>query len=397
MLQIRIERPVAGGRGLGHAEDGRVVLVSGGLDGELVRATVERSDDRVLHAGLEEVLERSPDRTEAMCPTYLAGCGGCDLQHLSVEAQPEYKARVVSDALRHLGRILDPKIVHGPPLAPVGFRSTVRAAVIDGAAGLRMRGSRDVVRTEHCPVTHPLVDEVLSDGRFPAASEVLIRAGVATGERLVVTYPSAEGSTVPSGVRVVGSQSLKSGKRAAYHEEIDGRSWQVSAHSFFQTRRDGAQALVDTVDSALGAELTGGLLVDAHCGVGLLGGAIAARRRSLRLLGIELSRSAVQDARRNLADLDARILATPFDTWRPEAACAVIADPPRKGLGRRGADQVLATGANVLVLVSCDAAALGRDAGMLEAAGMKLDSVTMLDMFPYTTHVECVSRFTRQR
>jgi 23S rRNA (uracil1939-C5)-methyltransferase len=71
----------------------------------------------------------------------------------------------------------------------------------------------------------------------------------------------------------------------------------------------------------------------------------------------------------------------------------VIADPARAGLGRPGAAVVTALRAPVVVLVSCDPAALGRDAGLLVSAGYRLEGVEVLDLFPHTFHVEAVSRF----
>jgi tRNA/tmRNA/rRNA uracil-C5-methylase (TrmA/RlmC/RlmD family) len=73
----------------------------------------------------------------------------------------------------------------------------------------------------------------------------------------------------------------------------------------------------------------------------------------------------------------------------------VVADPPRAGLGRRGARVVVATGAPRVALVSCDAGSLGRDVRLLRAAGYRLVSATVVDAFPHTPHVDVVSRLDR--
>ena len=74
----------------------------------------------------------------------------------------------------------------------------------------------------------------------------------------------------------------------------------------------------------------------------------------------------------------------------------VIADPSRQGLGPAAADRVAATGAGRVVLVSCDPAAFGRDVALLQARGFDLQALTMVDLFPQTSHVEVVSRFDRR-
>ena len=67
----------------------------------------------------------------------------------------------------------------------------------------------------------------------------------------------------------------------------------------------------------------------------------------------------------------------------------------REGLGAASVAKIAATGANVVVLISCDSGSLGRDAGLLVGEGYRLDSVTLVDLFPQTHHVEVVSAFTR--
>ena len=72
----------------------------------------------------------------------------------------------------------------------------------------------------------------------------------------------------------------------------------------------------------------------------------------------------------------------------------MLADPARSGLGKPGVAALARLGAPVLVLVSCDAASLGRDAKLLAAAGYRHERSELVDTFPHTTHVEVVTRFT---
>ena len=76
------------------------------------------------------------------------------------------------------------------------------------------------------------------------------------------------------------------------------------------------------------------------------------------------------------------------DHWGPSHADVVVADPPRTGLGKRAVAKVAATHAGRVVLVSCDPAALGRDARLLGEAGYDLISCQLVDLFPHTSHVE---------
>jgi tRNA/tmRNA/rRNA uracil-C5-methylase (TrmA/RlmC/RlmD family) len=114
------------------------------------------------------------------------------------------------------------------------------------------------------------------------------------------------------------------------------------------------------------------------------------------VVAVESNRSAVADARINLADLGgARIVRSDVRKWRPSSADVVVADPSRHGLGAEVVPRVGATDARALALVSCDPGALGRDAGLLAAAGWTLRSVRLVDLFPHTAHVEVVSGWFR--
>jgi 23S rRNA (uracil1939-C5)-methyltransferase len=181
------------------------------------------------------------------------------------------------------------------------------------------------------------------------------------------------------------------------HEEVAGRRWRVSAGSFFQSSPDGAEALLAAVARALGDALVGGgQLVDAYCGVGLLGGSLAAAATGVRVTAVESQRTAVADAKANMADLDGRVVRAEVadrDAWRDGPVVAVVADPARSGLGRSAAAAVADCRAPVVVLVSCDPASLARDACLLASHGYRLASVEIIDLFPHTFHVEAVSRF----
>ena len=110
---------------------------------------------------------------------------------------------------------------------------------------------------------------------------------------------------------------------------------------------------------------------------------------------VEGSLSAVEDAAVNLDGERCTIVHAPVENWGPVAADVVICDPPRTGLKARGVDKIVATGTDYVVLVSCDAGSLGRDAGLLDRAGLNLVSVELVDLFPQTSHVEVVTAWSR--
>ncbi len=399
---VRAERLVAGGAALSRRDDGRIVLVDEALPGELVEVTVG-----VRHGAergtVVRIIEPSGDRITPVCPHVADGCGGCDLPALEHGAQVRAKAGIVTDALRRLGRWSEPVVREGPSLDPWGFRTTLRLAVTGGRAGLRRATSNAIVELDRCLVAHPLLDELVAEGTFGTATEVVLRVGAATGERMAVVTPDSDGVRLPDDVRVVGADELAAGKRAWIHEIVAGRRWRISAGSFFQTRPDGAAALVDVVKGMCAGVLDGAhadgdrprVLLDAYSGVGLFAGSLAADRPGWRVVTAESNRASVADARINLADVDARVVATTVERWNPPQADLVLADPSRTGLGRVGVAVLAASGAPRIVLVSCDPAAAGRDLALLTRKGYEPAEAVVVDIFPHTHHTEVVTRFDR--
>jgi 23S rRNA (uracil1939-C5)-methyltransferase len=392
-LRLTPTAMVAGGTALARDETGRVVFVEGALPGETVTARLTEARADFARATAVEVLERSADRVFPPCPALAAGCGGCTWQHIAPDAQVRFKTGIVLDALRRIGRLRAPPDPVTVVIEGLALRTTARLAVsAGGRAGYRpRRGPGQAVETDSCLAAHPLVEELITTGRYPGAAEVLLRAGVASGERLVRATPVGAGAEVPAGVVVVGEDT----DGAWVHEMVAGREFRVSAESFFQPGPAAASALVTAVVAAVGEEPVGHV-VDAYAGVGLFASVLASRL-GIGVTAIESDPSAVADAQVNLADVDARVVASEVGRWRPRRSDppvdVVIADPPRPGLGRTGVEAVVASRPRRVVLVSCDPASLGRDAALLRTAGYHLTSVAMVDAFPHTFHVETVSRF----
>lgn len=392
-LELRVDDVAVGGDGIARADDGRVVFVHGGVPGDVVTAVVTKEEKRLLKAVAVSVRTASEDRTTPPCPHVADGCGGCGWQHLTVEAQRRWKQRMVEESLRRLGR-QEGSVSLAEPLPDRGFRTSVRLLVTADGPAFRGARSHDAVPISTCMVAHPGLDELVRHGRFGAASEVTLRIGGATGERLAIVDPAVPADLeLPDDVVVVGEDELADGRHVWFHDEVAGRRFRISARSFFQTRTDGAEALVGAVRAAGGDAWGQGRLADLYGGVGLFASTLGA---GMSTVLVESARSSIADAEHNLADRDATLVRSSVDRWRSSPADVVVADPPRAGLGKGAVAAIAATGASRLVLVSCDAAAFGRDAGLLADAGYERRSTALVDLFPHTPRVELVSRFDRK-
>lgn len=391
-VELEITDVAAGGEGIGHAPDGRVTFVRGAIPGDRVAAAVTEDRPRMLRAVTTEVLVPSDDRIAPPCPHVAAGCGGCGWQHVEPAAQRRWKVRIAEEALRRIGG-MEGTIEDGPPLPTEGFRTTVRCLVVDGRAAYRTARGHDAVAVDSCMIAHPLLEELIAEADFGSAREVTLRVGAETGERLVIFAPAVpDDARLPDDVRTIGIDELARGRRAWFHDVVHGTTFRISAESFFQTRTDGAAALVDSVRIAGNDRWGAGEFVDLYGGVGLFSACLG---KGMAVTVVESNSAAIADARHNVVESDARIIRVPAQKWRPSAADIVVADPPRAGLGADVVRSLADTGAGRIVLVSCDAAAFGRDARLLADAGYERQNTTAIDLFPQTPHVELVSRFER--
>lgn len=390
---VRIEGIAVGGDGLGRWPDGRVAFVPGALPGEEVAVELDTQADRHVRAVLTSVRQPSSERREPPCVHRTAGCGGCDWMHVAPAHAAALKAQLVSDELARIDGLGDVTVaaVSGSPA--LGYRTTVRAAVEpDGAPAFHVGRSAATVAVDSCPAAHPAVEEVLATSRFPDAAQVVIRVGARTGQRLVMIEPAVGAAEVPVEARLIGADELDGGRRAWIFEEVAGRRWRLSARSFFQTSPEAAEAIVDVVARAIGPTDPGERLVDLYAGVGLFAGTLG---RELRVTAVESSPDAAADARVNLADLDARIVRSRVEKFRPRRADVVVADPPRRGLGTATVGVIDRTGADRLALVSCDVGALVRDAKLLQRSGWRLAEAGVVDAFPQTSQAEVVTGWRR--
>ena len=399
---VRIEKVVAEGDGLARLDDGRVVFVEGGLPGEKVRARIVRQSRDYARAVAEEVLEAHDQRVEPPCIYVRAGCGGCDLQHASLSLQAQIKRDIVAESLIRLGKIPDPEVqwfksrVQNEDLAShdrtelgAGARRTTLRVVGDneGRPGFRRRRSHDVVAIDQCLVAHEQINTTLASLQLETGHEAIVRVGNSSGELVVWTDPSTEiGGVVPSEART---------SRAMIHETVAGFNFTVSVSSFFQSSPTAAEDLIGAVRQVLGdpSQWPAGLIVDAYGGVGLFSATVIPPERDAVL--IEVSGSSCGDAVINLANRRTRIVQTPLESWTSEPAAIVIADPPRDGLRAAAVEVLAATGAAILILVSCDPASLGRDARLIQEAGYRFSTAVVTGAFPHTHHVETVSRFDK--
>jgi 23S rRNA (uracil1939-C5)-methyltransferase len=195
-----------------------------------------------------------------------------------------------------------------------------------------------------------------------------------------------------------GQKEIHLGGEPCLTDRIGGVAFKISANSFFQTNTDGARKLYDTVKAY--ANLKGHeTVLDLYCGTGSI--AIYLSGCAREIIGIEQVESAVADAEVNclangvvncrFLQGDMRHRLQHVDT----RAEVMIVDPPRAGMHKDVVQTILEMSPEKIVYVSCNPAALARDAAMMSAA-YRLIEVQPVDLFPHTYHIESVALLTKK-
>ena len=385
---LRLDAMTYGGDALGRA-GGKAIFVQGGIAGEWVRAEIVEERDRFARAQMIEVIEPSPERVLPRCPYFgfeANSCGGCTWQHIDYAAQLRFKTDIVREQLRRIGKIADAPVRMALPSPDVwAYRNHAQFGVTpDEQLGFQAARSNRVTPIKVCHIVQPPIAEFLSQRSVADASlcvgveRVDVRAA---GSQLMVT-------TERNSRRVPTDQQLEF--------VVKGVPLRVSVESFFQVNTSLVETLVDLVLERL--DLHGGeTVLDAYCGVGLFSRFVAPVAR--RVIGIESSHSAVDDARKNLVqfnhiDLREGLVEQVLASLAPPIDAAIL-DPPRAGCGPHVIRAVIDKRINRLVYVSCDPATLARDARQLVDGDYRLIDVQPVDMFPHTFHIETVTLWIR--
>ncbi len=341
LVELDIRDIAFGGAGVGRVA-GKVVFVPFTIDGEHVEAELIEQRSGFDRAQLNKIVLRSVHRVEPVCP-YFGRCGGCDYQHIAYDHQLELKRHQVSQLLERIGRITDVEVSPTLPCSsPYAFRNRITVHAMQGIIGFFEKNSRNVVDVEYCAIASPAVNEELKELRAK---------GLRDGQ-----HRTLRGVGIP--------------------------------RTFTQTNEYIAGVLLEY----LAGQLTGEVLVDAYCGSGFFGHALADRFRNV--IGLDWSAPAIAAARKAAKPNEEYICAnvseaieSVLEKYHPGT---VILDPSADGVERRVTDPLIMKPSNRLIYVSCNPATLARDLSRLKER-FRVIAIQPFDMFPQTAEIETVA------
>ena len=454
-IEAEISGIAFGGKGLVRI-NGMAIFVDQAVPGDIALIRINRKKKNYAEAHVVELMEASSHRIKPPC-VYSGFCGGCKWQFLEYEIQLKYKRQHVQESLQHIGQLKDVKVHPTVPSPQIfGYRNKMEFTCTDRrwltpdemqqpeidkgfGIGLHVPGTFfKVFDTKRCLLQPDLGNDLLDDVRqFIISSKLpayglrshqgfwrflMLRHSVAFDRWMVnivtaaddrqVLQPLANGlmQTYPVVTAVVnnitarkagvttGESEITMAGDSAIIDKIGSFEFEISANSFFQTNTPGAAKLYDTVKRY--AELSGSeTVLDLYSGTGTI--PILLSDNTREVIGLEMAPSAVADAENNCRHNqveNCRFVSGDIRETLPTISCrpdVLIIDPPRAGMHKDVAKQVLALLPERIVYVSCNPATLARDLVLLKEA-YQVQEVQPVDLFPHTYHIESVAKLVKK-
>ncbi|MDQ3673190.1 MAG: hypothetical protein M3365_02300 [Gemmatimonadota bacterium] len=401
-VSVQIDSIAAGGDGVGRA-DGLVIFVPRTAPGDIVTAHIS-GRGHFARGALRNVVTPSPARVDPPCPHYTRDrCGGCQVQHMSYDAQLASKRLIIRDSLHRIGK----RTVEPPPIerSPEEWRYRTKLTL-----SMRRRGARwiaglhpyddptDVFALADCPITDRRVvatwREVMNaEAHFPDTRELRGSARITSGGPTFVMSGGRSWAARDQFSAAVPSVSAlwwePDGEGHGQRRKLyDRRSDQSPSASFAQVNAEVALLLRSFVVERTMAHRPQ-TVIDAYAGAGHT--AIALSEEGVAVMAIELDADASAWSARRLAGSSRAVQGRVEDalpTCLP--ADVVIVNPPRAGLDARVTEILEAHAATTrrVIYISCNPATLARDLARMPR--YRIDSLRAFDMFPQTAHVETV-------
>lgn len=422
------------------------IFVPNALINEEIEFKVIKVKKNFAIGKLITVKKASEDRIEPPC-VYYWKCGGCQLQHMTYDAQLAMKKEQVVNLFHRKGGFKDTIINDALGMDnPWRYRNKSQLPIgkdkeNNAIMGYYRQRSHDIIDMDSCLIQDSLHQDIMNlvkkwinklnvsvyseTSKKGILRHLVIRTGYYTDEIMVIfvtngkkfkqanqfvqilkeAFPNI--TSIKQNINdshsnvIMGRQSISLYGKDTIIDQLSNTTFKISDQSFYQINSSQTEKLYQkAVDYAqLRGEET---ILDTYCGIGTIGLYMAPVAK--HVYGVEVVPSAIEDAKQN-ATIN-QLNNTTFVCgkaeeviikWKQEGIKpdVVMVDPPRKGCDETFLQTLLKLHPKRIVYISCNPSTQQRDAQIL-STHYDLKEITPVDMFPQTTHIETVALFDRK-
>ena len=426
--------------------DNFTIFIPGTIKGEKVRILIVKVLSSHGFGKIVEILGKSQARQDVDCNTYKR-CGGCNLRHVKYEETLKMKQNAVQSLVnKTLKNKLQIKETVGME-NPLHYRNKAQYPIGINKQGEPVIGvfanrTHEVIPIDNCLIQNKKSEEIakfiiefIKEKNISIYDEkkgkglvrhIVTKVGIKTGEIMCVIvinghkipnenelvenlktrYPEIKAIVKNINMKntnvILGQENINLYGNG-YIEDILGEyKFKISPLSFYQVNPVQAEKLYNLGVSM--AEITkNDVVFDLYCGIGTI--SLFMSKFAKKVYGIEIVEEAVKMAKENAQNNnvsnteffagDVEIVLDDLINNKGLKADVVMFDPPRKGLDKKSIDNILNLRPKKIVYISCNPATLIRDLADFENE-YDIKTIIPVDMFPYTSHVECVSVLHRK-
>ena len=380
---------------------GKKVFIEFTVPGEKVLAKISKESPSFLKAELIEILKKSPDRADPPCDIFQK-CGGCELQHIQINAQRKFKAQMVTDTLRKQSSIKDFETEFiGADIPGFHYRRRVNLHLNEeGQLGFFAHSSNTVIDINYCYIATQRINSAIKDLKpFCKHLAAYIYSIIIEEHRdqVYILLKLKEDLNNPEQFQLPAlftEKFVNFSVTQASRQLITNTKDNIPLGRFSQVNSEANNLLVETVVGLVSTQS----VIDLFAGCGNFSVPLA--KSAKNVMAVEIDNALVEQGRKTAEEQGlGNVLSF------VEASCekylkrnylegTVIMDPPRSG-AKNILHHFNNNNIEKIIYVSCNLPSFCRDIKTLSGYGYKLQKIFLLDMFSQTHHIELVAEITK--
>lgn len=432
------------GEGIAKIND-FTVFVPTAIKGEKCKILIVKVHTTYAYGKILEIIEGSEKRVEPDCSTYKR-CGGCNLRHIEYQYTLKMKQQTVQNLISKSTKtpirvnetigMVQPYYYRNKLQYPVGLDKNKEIVM-----GVFAKRTHEIIPVSKCMIQNEKAEEIakyifelVKQYNIPPYNEenqtgkirhIVIKIGIRTNEVMCVVVTNEkkieredelvnniinkfpEVKTVIKNINnkntnvILGKENIILYGSGYIFDKLGNYKFKISPQSFYQINPSQTEILYNTAINSIIKDkenLKDKVALDLYCGIGTIG--IFVAKYFKKIYGIEIVEQAIEDAKENAkinqienikfysGDVE-KILPELINTEKIKPD-VVFVDPPRKGLDNKTIEILNKTKPEQVIYISCNPATMARDLKILEECYI-IKEIQPVDMFPYTSHVECVA------
>lgn len=385
-MEILIEKLDNEGNGLSHI-DGKIIFIPKCLEGELVDIDIIKETKKYYIGKLNKIIVPSSKRINSPCK-YFDKCNGCNLLNLNYEDTINYKENKIKEVFKkYLNFDLNVNVIRCDN--HYNYRNKVLLHIKNKSIGYV--NENNIINIDECKIINIFLNDTI---KFIKSlniinGKVLLRVNYLN--EILISIEAEEDITlneINSNIKGIILNNKVIYGQNYFIDNINNLKFKISYNSFFQINKEINNKLFNIINENINKDDN---LLDLYCGVGTLG--INASLKAKKVIGIDNFENNIKDANENKLLNDIKNIefiygdASIFPKYIDKNIDTIIVDPPRNGLNKFTLKNIIDYKPNKIIYVSCDPFTLVRDLKELMSV-YDINKYYLLDMFPFTHHVE---------